>query len=56
LLAIGKRQRLSTAALEANNNDVLGYSLGVYDLTKRQAGVVLDAITKNGQEATSSRS
>jgi hypothetical protein len=56
LLAIGKRQRLSTAALETKIGDVLGYSVGVYDLTKRQAGVVLAAFTKNGQEATSSRS
>ena len=56
LLSIGKRQRLSTSELEAKIADVLGYSVGVYDLTKPQAGVVLDALTNGSGQRTSSRS
>lgn len=56
LLSIGKRQRLSTSDLEAKIADVLGYSVGVYDLSKPQAGVVLDALANGSGQRTSSRS
>jgi hypothetical protein len=56
LLSIGKRHRLSTADLEAKIAEVLGYSVGVYDLTKPQAGIVLDAFTNSSQQAASSSS
>jgi hypothetical protein len=56
LLAIGKRRRLAVAELDAQIAEVLGYSVGLYDLSKRQAGGVLDALTKNGQETAASRS
>jgi len=55
LLSIGKRQRLSTAKLEAKIAEILGYSVGLYDLSKRQAGVVLDDLTGKSKEATSNR-
>lgn len=52
LLAIGKRMKLSTAALEKEVADILGLEVNLYDLTKKQAAVVLDAMTStvgNGQ-------
>lgn len=56
LLTIGKRQHLSTAKLETRIAEVLGREVGLYDLTKRQAAIVLDALTGNGRTAkTSSR-
>ena len=44
LLSIGKRMRLSTAALEKEISDILGSEIGVYDLTKKQAGLVIDQL------------
>lgn len=55
LLSIGKRERLSTAQLEAKIAEILGSSIGLYDLSKRQAGKVLDELTKNGKETASNR-
>ena len=52
LLSIGKRQRLSTAQLETKVEEILGYQVGVYDLSKQAAGVVIDALTSgNGARA-----
>jgi hypothetical protein len=45
LLSIGKRMRLSTAALEKEIAEILGSEVGLYDLTKRQAATVLDQLT-----------
>jgi len=45
LLSIGKRMRLSTAALEKEIAEVLGKEVGIYDLTKKQAGIVIDQMT-----------
>jgi hypothetical protein len=45
LLSIGKRMKLSTAALEGEIEQVLGEQVGLYDLTKKQAGVVIDGLT-----------
>ena len=45
LLSIGKRQRLSTVQLETEIESILGDPVGVYDLTKRQAGTVIDSLT-----------
>jgi hypothetical protein len=42
LLAIGKRLKLSTASLEKEIGDILGCEIGLYDLTKKQAGVAID--------------
>ncbi|REJ91796.1 MAG: hypothetical protein DWQ35_13920 [Planctomycetota bacterium] len=53
LLSIGKRQRLSTVELEARIEEILGESVGVYDLTKRQAGTVIDELTGNDAAAAS---
>ena len=55
LLSISKRERLSTAQLEAKIAEILGNSIGLYDLSKRQAGKVLDEMTKNGKETAASR-
>ena len=52
LLSIGKRMRISTAALEKEAADILGQEVGLYDLTKKQAGGVIDQLTAN---ATSNR-
>ena len=50
LLTIGKRQRLTTETLEAKIAEVLGRPVGLYDLTKQQAGIVLDALSGNKRE------
>ena len=49
LLSIGKRQRLTTVQLEHRIKEILGQAVGVYDLTKRDAGTVIDALTGNGE-------
>ena len=45
LLSLGKRLKLSTAALETTFEQILGEQVGLHDLTKRQAGIVIDALT-----------
>ena len=45
LLSIGKRMRISTAALEKEVEQILGQQVNLYDLTKRQAATVLDQLT-----------
>ncbi len=45
LLSIGKRMRLSTTQLEREIETILGEVVGVYDLSKRQAGTVIDTLT-----------
>lgn len=52
VLSIGKRQRLSTVELEHRIQEILGVPVGIYDLTKRQAGAVIDELTGNGSAAT----
>jgi hypothetical protein len=44
LLSIGKRMRLSTSALEQEIEQILGHQVGIYDLTKKQAGTVIDQL------------
>lgn len=44
LLSIGKRLQLSTAALETAFEQILGEQVGLHDLTKKQAGIVIDAL------------
>ena len=55
LLSIGKRQRLSTAQLERKIQDILGRPVGVYDLSKQGAGVVIDTLTGNGADTGAGR-
>lgn len=50
LLNIGKRQRLSTAQLERQVAEILGRQVGVYDLSKRDAATVIDALTNGKAE------
>jgi hypothetical protein len=45
LLNMGKRLRLTTPQLEGRMNEIIGRRCGVYDLTKKEAGVVLDRLT-----------
>jgi hypothetical protein len=44
LLSIGKRMRLSTSALEQEIEQILGHQVALYDLTKKQAGTVIDQL------------
>jgi hypothetical protein len=44
LLTIGKRQRLSTVEVERRIEEILGQATGIYDLTKRDAAKVIDAL------------
>jgi hypothetical protein len=46
LLTMGKRFKLSTPQLEGKVADIIGRRCGVYDLTKKEAGLVLDHFTK----------
>lgn len=55
LLNIGKRQQLTTVQLEQKVAEILGRSVGLYDLTKQAAGVVIDALSNgstNGRART----
>ena len=49
LLGIAKRRRLSTVQLEAEVAEILGKAVGVYQLTKHEAGAVIHAL--NPKEA-----
>lgn len=55
LLNLGKRQGLSMPQLENRIQEVFGRKIGVYDLTKREAGEIIDGLnpapagTTNGQ-------
>jgi hypothetical protein len=51
LLNLGKRGRLSTVQLEQKIEEVLGQQVGLYDLGKRDAAKVIDALT-NGSATT----
>ncbi len=55
LLSLGKRQGLGKPALENRIEEILGQRVGVYDLTKRDAGTVLDSLTAEGQPAAGRR-
>ncbi len=52
LLTMGKRFKLSTPQLENRVAEIIGRRCGVYDLTKKEAGLVLDHFTK-GANGTS---
>lgn len=52
LLNLGKRQGLSTPQLESRIESIVGKRAGVYDLTKREAGDIIDALSQNGAPAT----
>jgi hypothetical protein len=54
LLGIGKRQKLSTVQLEKKIAEILGRPVGIYDLNKEAAGIVISALT-NGSPSNGSR-
>lgn len=47
ILTIGKRSKLSTPQLESRISEIVGRQTGVYDLTKKEAGRVLDELTNS---------
>jgi hypothetical protein len=49
ILTMGKRFKLSTPQLESRIVQIVGRKCGVYELTKKEAGRVLDQLTNNGQ-------
>lgn len=51
LLNLGKRQGLTLPQLESRIEGILNKKVGVYDLTKREAGDVIDALNQNGTPA-----
>ena len=51
LLSIGKRQGLSTADLERKIAETLGQEVGIYDLSKRDAGKVIDVLNGSSTNA-----
>lgn len=51
LLTLAKRSNLSTREIDGKINDVIGKQIGVYQLSKKEAGLVIDALSKNGQPA-----
>jgi hypothetical protein len=52
LLTMGKRFKLSTPQLESRVAEIIGRRCGVYELTKKEAGLVLDHFTKETQGAS----
>lgn len=53
LLNLGKRQGLTTPQLEGRITELLGSKVGLYDLSKRQAGEVIDVLSNNAMPAIS---
>lgn len=55
LLTMGKRFKLSTPQLETRVAEIIGRRCGIYELTKKEVGQVLDQFTKgssgNGRDA-----
>lgn len=52
LLNLGKQQRMSKLQLEGRVAEILGCECGIYDLTKRDACIVLDTLTaSNGRRS-----
>jgi len=49
LLSIGRRMKLSTMELEREIEQALGQPVGLYDLTKQQAAVVIDQMAGSRQ-------
>jgi hypothetical protein len=47
LLTMGKRLKLSTPQLDKRVADIIGRPCGVYKLTKKEAGLVLDTLTNS---------
>ena len=52
LLNLAKRQGLTPPQLEGRIEGILGRTVGIYDLSKREAGDVIDTLNQNGQNAT----
>ncbi|MCI0462769.1 MAG: hypothetical protein L0Z62_37960 [Gemmataceae bacterium] len=55
LLNVGKRVGLTGPQLDERIAQVIGRRCGVYDLTKREAGAVLDQLTKGGDGQAAGR-
>jgi len=51
LLNLGKRQGLSSPQLEGRIESILGRRIGVYDLSKKEAGTVIDVLSQNAAPA-----
>ncbi|WP_428305449.1 hypothetical protein [Lacipirellula sp.] len=51
LLNLGKRHGLATPKLEERIAEVLGRRVGLYELSKREAGTVLDSFTADSKPA-----
>ena len=51
LLNLGKRHGLTQIQLEGRIESELGKKAGVYELTKREAGDIIDVLSKNGAPA-----
>ncbi|MBL4883834.1 MAG: hypothetical protein JKY95_04750 [Planctomycetaceae bacterium] len=55
LLTLGKRLGLTTPQLEQRVGQIVGREVGLYDLTKDEAGIVLDELTAEGKANTPQR-
>ena len=55
VLNLAKRHDLATPKLEDRIADILGRRIGLYELSKREAGVVLDSFTADSKPAAASR-
>jgi hypothetical protein len=55
LLNVGKRVGLTGPQLDDRIAQVIGRRCGIYDLTKREAGAVLDQLTKGGDGQVAGR-
>jgi hypothetical protein len=56
LLSIGKRLRMTTVQLEKKIAEIIGRPVGVYDLSKMAAGIVIEALSKpNGAPANGTK-
>jgi hypothetical protein len=52
ILNLAKRQRLTKEALGAKIEQIVGFPVDLYQLSKRQAGLVINGLTGNGTAET----
>ena len=55
LLNLGKRQGLTKPRLESRVAEIVGHDVDLYDLSKQEAGVVLDQLTSEVNDAAPQR-
>lgn len=51
LLSLGQRQGMNKSQLEQHVAAIIGHEVGIYDLSKSDAGRILDQLSQNGKKS-----